>query len=112
MMFHADNQIIKKTQIRESLLPYWRNYTGGNLDVVKVDKPTIYVGGKRYYPESLDDLFRQQKDEMKEHFAKEELEIELVKTDSDPNYEPPLTVESILTAVREINQNQSYYKER
>ena len=112
MMFHANNQIIKKTHIRESLLPYWRNYTGGNLDVRKVDALNTYVGGKRYYPESLDDLFKQQKDVMKKNFAKEELEIELVMTDSDPHYEPPLSVESILTAVKEINQNQSYYKER
>ena len=112
MMFHANNQIIKKTHIRESLLPYWRNYTGGNLDVRKVDAPNTYVGGKSYYPESLDDLFKQQKDVMKKNFAKEELEIELVMTDSDPHYEPPLSVESILTAVRDINQYQSYYKER
>ena len=77
-----------------------------------MDEPTVYVGGKSYYPESLDDLFKQQKDVMKKNFAKEELEIELVMTDSDPHYEPPLSVESILTAVRDINQNQSYYKER
>ena len=49
---------------------------------------------------------------MKKNFAKEELEIELVMTDSDPHYEPPMSVKSILTTVKEINQNQSYYKER
>ena len=112
MMFHANNQIFTQTELRETLNEYWRTYTGANLDVTKVDEPTVYVGGKSYYPESLDDLFKQQKDVMKKNFAKEELEIELVMTDSDPHYEPPLTVESILTAVKEINQNQSYYKER
>ena len=112
MMFHANNQIITQTELRETLNDYWRTYTGANLDVTKVDEPTVYVGGKSYYPESLDDLFKQQKDVMKKNFAKEELEIELVMTDSDPHYEPPLSVESILTAVKEINQNQSYYKER
>ena len=112
MMFHANNQIITQTELRETLNEYWRTYTGANLDVTKVDEPTVYVGGKSYYPESLDDLFKQQKDVMKKNFAKEELEIELVMTDSDPHYEPPLSVESILTAVKEINQNQSYYKER
>ena len=112
MMFHANNQIITQTELRETLNEYWRTYTGANLDVTKVDEPTVYVGGKSYYPESLEDLFKQQKDVMKKNFAKEELEIELVMTDSDPHYEPPLSVESILTAVKEINQNQSYYKER
>ena len=77
-----------------------------------MDEPTVYVGGKSYYPETLEALFKQQKDVMKKNFAKEELEIELGMTDSDPHYDAPLSVESILTAVREINQNQSYYKER
>ena len=111
-LFGTKDQNLNKTEIKETLNPYWRTYTGANLDVTKVDEPTIYVGGKRYYPESLDDLFKQQKDVMKKNFAKEELEIELVMTDSDPHYQPPLSVESILTAVREINENQSYYKER
>jgi len=112
MMFFADNQIIKKTQIRNTLSHYWNNYTGSNLDVTKIDKPTPYVGGKKYYPRELDDIFKKQKDEMKEHFAKEELEIELVKVDSYPDYEPPISVEGILRTLKEIQQNQSYYKER
>ena len=112
MMFFADNQIIKKTQIRNTLSHYWRNYTGANLDVTKIDQPTPYVGGKRYYPKTLDDIFKKQKDEMKEHFAKEELEIELVKVDSYPDYEPPISVEGILRTLKEMQNNQSYYKER
>ena len=63
---------------------------GANLDVTKVDEPTVYVGGKSYYPESLDDLFKQQKDVMKKN-CQEELEIELVMTDSDPHYEPSVS---------------------
>ncbi len=53
-----------------------------------------------------------QKDEMKEHFAKEELEIELVKVDNIPDYEPPISVEGILRTLHEMQDNQSYYKER
>ena len=112
MMFFADNQIIKKTQIRNTLSHYWNNYTGANLDVTKIDSPTPYVGGKRYYPESIDELLKKQKDEMKKHFAKEELEIELVTTDKNPDYEPPISVEGILRTLKEMQDNQSYYKER
>ena len=112
MMFFADNQIIKKTQIRNTLSHYWNNYTGANLDVTKIDQPTPYVGGKRYYPESIDEILKKQKDEMKEHFAKEELEIELVKIDNIPDYEPVISVEGILRTLHEMKENQSYYKER
>ena len=49
---------------------------------------------------------------MKEHFAKEELEIELVTTDKNPDYEPPISVEGILRTLKEMQDNQSYYKER
>ena len=112
MMYFADNQIIKKTTIRETLNPYWKNYTGANLDVTKIDSPTPYVGGKKEYPESLESMLKEQKDMMRKHFTKSELEIELVKVDNLPDYEPPLTIESILKGVKEMNDNQSYYNQR
>ena len=112
MLFFADNQIINKTQIRNTLSNYWRNYTAGNLDVKKMDNLNNYVGGKREYPESLEDIFKKQKDEMKEHFTKSELEIELVKSDTDPDYKPEYSVEGILRTLKEMQDNQSYYKER
>ena len=51
--------------------------------------PNTYVGGE-VLPRVLDDLFKQQKDVMKKKFTKEELE-ELVMTDFDPHYEPPVS---------------------
>ena len=77
-----------------------------------MDNVNTYAGGKRYYPESLDEVLKQQKDVMKKNFAKEELEIELVKTDNIPDYEPVISVEGILKTLREMNDNQSYYNER
>ena len=58
------------------------------------------------------DIFKIQKDEMKEHFTKSELEIELVKSDTDPDYKPEYSVEGILRTLKEMQDNQSYYKER
>ena len=112
MMFYADNQNINKTEIRNALSPVWRNLTNANLDVTKMDNVNTYAGGKRYYPESLDEVLKQQKDMMKKNFAKEELEIELVKTDSIPDYEPVISVEGILRTLKEMQDNQSYYNKR
>ena len=112
MLFYADNQNINKTEIRNALSPNWRNITGANLDVINMENLNTYAGGKKYYPDSLDSIFKKQKSEMKEHFAKEELEIELVKTDNIPDYEPVISVEGILKTLHEMNDNQSYYNER
>ena len=57
-------------------------------------------------------MLKEQKDMMRKHFTKSELEIELVKVDNLPDYEPPLTIESILKGVKEMNDNQSYYNQR
>ena len=50
--------------------------------------------------------------ELKEHFTKPELETELVKIDNFPDYEPVISVEGILRTLHEMQDNQSYYKER
>ena len=102
MMYFADNQIIKKTTIRETLNPYWKNYTGANLDVTKIDSPTPYVGGKKEYPESLESMLKEQKDMMRKHFTKPELEIELVKVDNLPDYEPPISIEELVRVAKEM----------
>ena len=126
MMFFADNQIIKKTQIRNTLSPYWNNYTGANLDVGNVDNPTTYINKKEYdwvnvddLQKSLGDLKRKtknhfKKSELEGHFKKSELEGMVVCHDNIPDYKPPppLTIESILKGAKEIRENQSYYKER
>ena len=114
-MFFADNQIIKKTQIRNTLSHYWRNYTGANLDVSNIDNPTIYLNKKEYDWVNLDELeseFGKMNRELKEHFTKPKLETELVKIDNFPDYEPPISVEGILRTLKEMQENQSYYKER
>ena len=115
MMFFADNQIINKTQIRNTLSNYWRNYTAGNLDVSKIDNPTIYLNKKEYPYVDLDELqetIGKMNRELKEHFTKSELETELVKIDNFPEYEPVISVEGILKTLHEMQDNQSYYKER
>ena len=99
MLFFADNQIINKTQIRNTLSNYWRNYTAGNLDVSNVDNPTIYLNKKEYDWVDLDELeskIGKTNRELKEHFTKSELETELVKIDNFPDYEPVISVEGIL----------------
>ena len=115
MMFFADNQIIKKTQIRNTLSHYWNNYTGANLDVSNIDNPTIYLNKKEYDWVDLDELeskIGKTNRELKEHFTKSELETELVKIDNFPDYEPVISVEGILKTLHEMQDNQSYYKER
>ena len=115
MLFFADNQIINKTQIRNTLSNYWRNYTAGNLDVSKIDNPTIYLNKKEYPYVDLDELqetIGKMNRELKEHFTKSELETELVKIDNFPEYEPVISVEGILKTLHEMQDNQSYYKER
>ena len=112
MLFYADNQNINKTEIRNALSPNWRNITGANLDVINMENLNTYAGGKKYYPDSLESIFKKQKSEMNEHFAKEELEIELVKTDNIPDYEPVISVEGILRTLKEMQDNQSYYNKR
>ena len=115
MLFFADNQIINKTQIRNTLSNYWNNYTGANLDVSNIDNPTIYLNKKEYDWVNLDELeseFGQMNRELKEHFTKPKLETELVKIDNFPDYEPPISVEGILRTLKEMQDNQSYYKER
>ena len=115
MLFFADNQIIKKTQIRNTLSHYWNNYTGSNLDVTKIDNPTIYLNKKEYDWVNLDELeskIGKMNKELKEHFTKPELETELVKIDNFPDYEPSISVEGILKTLKEMQDNQSYYKER
>jgi hypothetical protein len=115
MLFFADNQIINKTQIRNTLSHYWRNYTTGNLDVSNVDNPTIYLNKKEYDWVDLDELeskIGKTNRELKEHFTKSELETELVKIDNFPDYEPVISVEGILRTLHEMQDNQSYYKER
>ena len=110
MMFHADNQIITKTELRETLNDYWRTYTGANLDVTNVDKPTIYVGGKQEYPEKLESIFKKQKQEMKEHFNKSTLETMLVSYAQVPNYtNSSISKDEIVKVLKNMNKNQSYY---
>ena len=37
MLFFQKNILLTKTKIRETLSPYWNNYTGGNVDVCNVN---------------------------------------------------------------------------
>ena len=89
--------------------------TGANLDVGNVDNPTTYINKKQYdwvdvdeVNKSLGDLKRK----TKKSFKKNELEGMLVCNDNIPEYKPPMTVEGILKGLKEIQDNQSYYKER
>ena len=126
MVFFQKNLQLTKTKIRETLSPYWNNYTGGNVDVGNVDNPTTYINKKEYdwvnvddLQKSLGDLKRKtknhfKKSELEGHFKKSELEGMVVCHDNIPDYKPPppLTIESILKGAKEIRENQSYYKER
>ena len=117
MLFFIKNQQLTKTKIRETLSPYWNNYTGANLDVSNVDNPNIYINKKEYPYVNLDELestIGKMNRDMQERFKKSELESMIVCHDNFPDYEPPppLTVEGILKGVKEIRENQSYYKER
>ena len=116
MLFFMKNQRLTKTKIRETLSPYWNNYTGANLDVGNVDNPTTYINKKEYDWVDVDDVYKSLGDlkrKTKKHFKKNELEAMVVCHDNIPDYTPPpLTVESILKGVKEMRENQSYYKER
>ena len=91
MLFGLNQDGINKTQIHKALNCNWKNYTGANLDVTNVDQPTIYVGGKQEYPEKLESIFRQQKQEMKEHFSRSNLETMLVSYVLVSEYQNPST---------------------
>jgi len=117
MVFFQKNLQLTKTKIRETLSPYWNNYTGGNVDVGNVDNPNTYINKKEYPYVNLDELqstIGKMNRELKNHFKRSELESMIVCHDNFPYYEPPppLTVEGILKGVKEIRENQSYYKER
>ena len=115
MMFFADNQIIKKTQIRNTLSHYWRNYTGANLDVGNVDNPTTYINKKEYDWVNVDDLYSSLGDlkrKTKNHFKKSELEGMVLCNDNIPDYKPPISLDELVKVAKEMRENQSYYKER
>ena len=117
MIFFQNNLQLTNNKIRENLNSYWRNYTGGNVDVGDVDSPTIYINKKQYDWVNVDDLQKSLGDlkrKTKNHFKRNELEGMLVCNDNIPDYKPPppLTVESIIKGAKEIRDNQSYYKER
>ena len=117
MLFFLKNIQLTKTKIRESLSPYWNNYTGGNVDVGDVDSPTIYINKKQYDWVDVDDIYKSLGDlkrKTEKTFKKSELEGMVVCHDNIPDYKPPppLTVESIIKGAKEIRDNQSYYKER
>jgi len=57
-------------------------------------------------------MLKEQKDMMRKHFTKPELEIELVKVDNLPDYEPPISIEELVRVATEMQDNQSYYNQR
>ena len=65
----CNNQIITQTEL-ESHWMILENLYRWKFRCNESGWTYSYVGGKSYYPESLDDLFKQQKDVMKKNFAK------------------------------------------
>ena len=80
MLIGLNQEGINKTQIHKALNNNWRNYTGANLDVTKIDNPTVYVGGKEEYPEKLLEIFRQQKREMQFNLKDKQFPISRLET--------------------------------
>ena len=114
MIFFMKDKQLTKTKIRETLSPYWNNYTGANLDVRNLDNPTIYINKKQYEwvdVNELEETIGKMNRDVQERFKKSELEEMLVCHDNT-EYKPPMTVEGILEGLKEIQGNQSYYRER
>ena len=115
MLIGLNEDGINKSKIHSALNNNWRNYTGANLNVTDIDKPTVYTGGKQEYPEKLLEVFRQQKREMEfrlkdKHFTRSRLETLLMYHEQIPDYEnPTMPREQIVKILREMNKNLSYY---
>ena len=115
MLIGLNEDGINKTKIHSALNNNWRNYTGANLDVTDIDKPTVYTGGKQEYPEKLLEIFRQQKREMQfnlkdKQFPRSRLETILMYYDQIPGYtNPSMPKEKLVKILKEMNKYQSYY---
>jgi len=108
-LFGTKDQNLNKTEIKETLNPYWRTYTGANLDVLKIDS-IVTTYPYKDWDYNLRSIFKKMNDEMKERFEKPTLEIMLLCYDHLPDSSSlPLPKSTVIKVLKEMNQNQSYY---
>ena len=100
---------ITKTKVKEAFIPYWKKETGTYLNIIQLDEPTMYL--EKIDPK-VKSLIAESYNELEQRFSKEELEGILHSYETDELPEHPITKEETVRVLRDMYENQSYYKLR
>ena len=100
---------ITKTKVKEAFIPYWKKETGTYLNIIQLDEPTIYL--EKIDPK-VKSMIAESNNELEQRFSKEELEGILHSYETDELPEHPITKEETVKVLRDMYENQSYYKLR
>ena len=100
---------ITKTKVKEAFIPYWKKETGTYLNIIQLDEPTMYL--EKIDPK-VKSLIAESNNELEQRFSKEELEGILHSYETDELPEHPITKEETVRVLRDMYENQSYYKLR
>jgi hypothetical protein len=100
---------ITKTKVKEAFIPYWKKETGTYLNIIQLDEPTMYL--EKIDPK-VKSMIAESNNELEQRFSKEELEGILHSYETDELPEHPITKEETVRVLRDMYENQSYYKLR
>ena len=100
---------ITKTKVKEAFIPFWKKETGTYLNIIQLDEPTMYL--EKIDPK-VKSLIAESNNELEQRFSKEELEGILHSYETDELPEHPITKEETVKVLRDMYENQSYYKLR
>ena len=98
---------ITKTKVKEAFIPFWKKETGTYLNIIQLDEPTMYL--EKIDPK-VKSMIAESNNELEQRFSKEELEGILHSYESDELPEHPITKEETVRVLRDMYENQSYYK--
>ena len=100
---------VTKTKVEESFIPYWRKETGIYPNIIQLDEPTMFF--EKIDPK-INSFIENPNDEVEQTFSKDELEGILHSYETDELPEHPITKEETVRVLRDMYENQSYYKFR
>jgi hypothetical protein len=108
-MIISTSSNITKTKVKEAFIPYWKKETGTYLNIIQLDEPTMYL--EKIDPK-VKSMIAESNNELEQRFSKEELEGILHSYETDELPEHPITKEETVRVLRDMYENQSYYKLR